>query len=273
MKTLICVAGLPYAKSTLVFGSLIANLDEPHVTLLTVVEKKRDIAAAEAMLAGARVILDAPVETAKVLVGSPVQEIIRECERGDYDIVVIGATAVSGLFGFFLHSVTRQVTRQAPISVLVVKEDQPMLRRILICTGGQQVSRDVVTKGARLAHAAGAEVRLLHVTDPVPGMYTGLATMEETLPEMLQSNTPIAQHLRWSAEVLAGYEITAEISLHRGIAVNEILREARESECDLMVIGAQVERATWLNELLVSTVTPQVVERAPCSVLVVKSTT
>jgi nucleotide-binding universal stress UspA family protein len=59
--------------------------------------------------------------------------------------------------------------------------------------------------------------------------------------------------------------------MHRGVAVNEILRETHESGCDMLVIGAQVERTTWLNELLMSTVTPQVVDRASCSVLVVRS--
>lgn len=270
MKTLICVAGMPYAKPTIVFGGLMASLGAPHVTLLTVVEKGRDVIGAEAMLAGAQTLLDVPVEAVKVRSGAPVEEIIKEASTGEYEMVVIGATVVKGLFGSFLHSISKKVTRQSPVSVLVVKEDRPVLRRILICTGGQQVSRAVVKTGAKLAQAAEAQVRLLHVTDPVPGMYTGLEGMEETLTELLQSNTPLAEHLRWCAEVLASYGISAELTLQRGIAVAEILREAKECDCDLIVIGAQVEHASWLNEMLISTVTPNVVDHSPCSVLVVK---
>jgi nucleotide-binding universal stress UspA family protein len=271
VKTLICVAGIPYSKPTLEFGGLIAGLNTPEVTLLTVVNQERERAAAEAMLIEAKSLTDVPVHATKVRQGSPVEEIIQESRDGDYDMLVIGSSVVKGFLGVLLQSITRKVTSQAENSVLVVKEDRPLLRRILICTGGQQVSRSVVKAGARLARAAGAEVKLLHVADPMPAMYAGLDTMEETLAELLQSNTPIARHLRWSAEVLASYEITAELALHRGIAVNEILREASESDCDLLVIGAQVENASWLNELLISTVTPQVVDHAPCSVLVVRS--
>lgn len=273
MEILICISGMPYAKQTVVFGNLIASLGESYVTLLTVVDDEEEIEPAEATLREARKLLDVSEMTVKVRQGDPVHEIVRESRKGDYDFVIIGSRIAKGVFGLVFGSISGKVVQQASSSVLVVKEDRPQIRRILICTGGRQISRSVVTTGARLAQAAGAKVKLLHVVDRLPAMYAGLDTMEETLPELLQTNTPIAQHLRWTAEVLAHHEVQAELALHRGIAVDEILREASEMECDLLVIGAQVEQTTWLNELLVSTVTPQIVDRAPCSVLVVRSRT
>jgi nucleotide-binding universal stress UspA family protein len=271
VKTLICVAGMPYAEPTVRFGNLVAGLGASEVTLLKVIGKGGERESAEETLRRARKMIDVPLSELKVRQGQPVDEIIRESSEGDYDLIVVGERIVKGVFSLLLQSTARKVTSRAPSSVLVVKEPPLQLKRILICSGGRQVNRDVVKLGGRLAREAGAEVKLLHVTDAPPGMYTGLTAIEETLPELLQSNTPISRHLLWGVEVLAGYEVSAELVLHRGIAVDEILDEARRSNCDLLVIGAQVEKTTWLDDLLMSTVTPQVVDRSPCSVLVVRS--
>jgi len=271
VKTLICVAGMPYAVPTVKLGGLVAGLRNPDVTLLTVIKASGDEKAAYEMLAQAQMHMNLSVGALKVRKGSPVEEIVQESREGEYDLVVVGDHVVKGIFDIFLQSITSQVTRHALGSVLIVKGNRPQLQRILLATGGRQVSRNVVRSGAQLARDADAEVILLHVADPVPGMYTGLETMDESLQELLTSNTPIARHLRWAAQLLASYEIKAEVALNRGMAVNEILRKAKVSNSDLIVIGAQVENSTWLNDLLMSTVTPQVVDHAPCSILVVRS--
>lgn len=270
VKTLICVSGMPYSKPTLRFGSLLAALEPSEVTLLTVVGKKGEEPPAEALLGEARRLLDVPVTGMKIRHGSAVEQIIEESREGKYDMIVVGARIVRGLFDGIWHSVTRKVTKDAPSSVLVVRGEPAALRRILICTGGRQISRHVVKAGARLARAAGAEVKLLYVTDPVPAMYTGLNGIEETLPELLHSGTPIARHLRWGAELLASYEVKADLMFQQGIAATEIVQAAHDYQSDLIVIGAQVENSGWLDDLMIPTVTPQVVEHAPCSVLVVR---
>jgi len=54
--------------------------------------------------------------------GLPVDEIIREAQIGDYDLVVIGASGVSnGLKGWFLGNVTQQIVDQVVRPVLVVR--------------------------------------------------------------------------------------------------------------------------------------------------------
>jgi nucleotide-binding universal stress UspA family protein len=100
-------------------------------------------------------------------------------------------------------------------------------------------------------------------------MYTGLEEIEETLPELLQTDTPLAQHLRRSAKILARHQVTATLKQRHGVAADEILREALEGNYDLVVIGAS-GTAGRLREWLLGNVTRQVVEHALCSVLVVK---
>jgi nucleotide-binding universal stress UspA family protein len=152
--------------------------------------------------------------------------------------------------------------------VLVVNEERRNLDRILICTAGE-VDQGVVRVGARLAQRAEAETTVLHVANPVPTMYTGLEAMEETLPELLQRDTPVAGHLRDSARRLAEKEVEAEVQLRYGEATDQILREARSGDYDLVVIGPGAPAGS-LRRFLMTEVTSEVVARAPCPVLVVR---
>lgn len=269
MKILICVGGLPFAEPTLKFGNLVAALSASEVTLLTVVDGRIKKKEAAAMLAQARDMINVPIDELKVRKGQSVEEIVEEACNEGYDMIVVGSRVMNRFTQLLLRSVTQRVTERAPISVLVVKEERPSLKRILICTGGQKLNQAVIERGTQLAKAAEAAVQLLYVAGPVPGMYSGLEDMDETLPELLQTNTPIAQHLRWAARYLAEKGVVGDIKVRHGIVSEEILREAMEGDFDLIVIGARAEMSL-LNELLMEKVTPQVVEHAPSSVLVVR---
>ena len=270
MKILICVSGMPHAATTLRFGNLVAGLRPSQVSLLKVVEREADETAASEMLQQAQTLLSVPVESIKVRQGKSVPEIIREaCADQCYDMVVMGASQAGGLAQLFWRSSAEKVADRAPISVLVVKEERPSLQKILICVGGQQRNPAVVEWGVKLAQAAQAAVQMLYVTDPVPGMYSGLGEMEETLSELLQANTPVARHLRWSAQYLAEQEVAAAFKVRQGRAADQILLEAEAGDYDLLIIGARAEMPL-LNELLMDKVTPQIIANLPCSTLVVR---
>ena len=222
------------------------------------------------MLQQAQSLMSVPVESVKVRQGESVQEIIREtCATKCYDMVVIGARQAGGLAQLFWRSSAEKVADRAPVSVLVVKEERPSLQKILVCVGGQQLNPAVVEWGAKLAQASEAAVQMLYVTDPVPGMYTGLGEMDETLSELLQANTPVARHLRWSAQYLAEQEVAAAFKVRHGRAADQILLEAEAGGYDLLIMGARAEMSL-LNELLTDKVTPQIIANPPCSTLVVR---
>jgi len=54
--------------------------------------------------------------------GDPADLILSEAERGQYDLVVIGATGTRDLKHTMLGSVSAKVTWNAPCSVLMVRE-------------------------------------------------------------------------------------------------------------------------------------------------------
>jgi nucleotide-binding universal stress UspA family protein len=53
--------------------------------------------------------------------GNPATEILGEAERGEYDLIILGATGLADTKHAFLGSVSAKVARQAPCSVAVVK--------------------------------------------------------------------------------------------------------------------------------------------------------
>lgn len=270
MKVLICIRQLPYAEPTARFGGFISNLEDAFVTLMTVVERPEDISAAELGLRQASELIPSADVAVKIRVGEVVQEIIEESRDESYDIVVVGSYDAFGFLRALLGTIAGKIADLARSSVLVVREDRPKLKRILIPVGGQQMNRDVLKAGSRLAKIAGASVTVLYVTNPVPTMYTGLDAIDESLEELLQTDTPIAQHLHWSAQYLADQGLEAVVKMAQGVASDEILREARHGDYDLLVIGARSIAGGFLRKLVIDQVTPHVIERAPCSVLVIR---
>lgn len=269
MRTLICIRQLPHSKDTLRFGSLVAKLEDATISLMTVVDDDSAIPQAEAGLVEARALLEKPEAAIKVRKGNVRAEILKESQENEYDLIVLGAHVIAGFLDTFFGSITGKVADKATTSVLVARESKPELERILVSVGGQKLNRKLIETGANLAEAAGASLTALHVTAPVPAMYTGLEGMEETLEEMLQTDTPIAQHLRWIAKYLADRGIESEIEIRHGAIADELVREAIKGEYDLVVLGASALEGP-LQSLMTEKISPRVVDNAPCSVFVVK---
>jgi nucleotide-binding universal stress UspA family protein len=269
MKILLCIAGMPYAEPTIDFGGMIASATSSTVTLLHIVHQKERLAAGESMLTAARDMLPGLSVDTRIRQGDPTKGILAEVRQANHDLLILGAHREASTTGRLLGSVTQQIIRRAPVSVLVVRRPKSGLQRTLICTGGADVSKPVIGIGGWLTRAINAQATLLHIVSPVPSMYTGLEDIEETLPELLRTDTPIAQHLRDGAEILAQHQVSAALRLRYGVAADEILRETHEKDYDLVIIGAS-GTAGRLKGWLLGNVTRQIVEHAPCSVLVVR---
>ncbi len=270
MKMLICVSKLPYAEATVLFGGLIAGIEGANVTLTTVVHNETERPLAEEMLAKAQSLLTIPEANTKVCLGSPAAAILDEADNGEYDVIVIGAHILGGFFDRFTGSTMKTVAEKASTNVLVVKEKRLKLDQILVCTAAREADRPLIEKSANLAKNIGATVVAMYVAAPIPGMYTGLETMEETLTEMLQTDTIQAQELKWSAQYFVDQGVSAKLKLRRGIVTDEIHHEIHKNEYDLVIVGAQTEQNFW-NELLVGNITGDIVELSSNSVLVMRT--
>jgi len=268
MNILIFVASLPYSKPAISFGGKIAKLTDSRVTLLSAGIYQKDRDKSETLLTDAKALLhdDVEVET-RFHAAPPAKAVLQEVEAENYDLVVVRARKAIRYRQRLRGKVGRTIANEAPIPVLIIKQKRATLKRILICTGGTHYANKVIEMGAELARAAQAEVTLLHITNAVPTMYTGLDAVEETLPELLQTQTLIAQHLRDAAELLDSHNVKAQLEIRRGEVATELLQEADEGNYDLIIIGAT---RGALRSWFLGSVTREIVNHAKCPVLVVR---
>ncbi len=101
-------------------------------------------------------------------------------------------------------------------------------------------------------------------------MYTGLDQIDESVEELLQTDTAYAQHLRKGVEILNEKQIQSEVKIRRGIPIEEVVRETQTVNYDLVVIGTSaVNRG--IKEMLLGNLTIKIVDRVELPVLVVGS--
>ena len=270
MKILIYVGDRTADMPGIRLGSLLARSLGAELTLLHVAPKQKGKKAereeGEQLLDEvARTLEDIPVRT-RVRRGNVADRILAEVQENQQDILVICSSRIGG------HSrpvsVNREILPKMPCCVLAVKNPKEQIKRILILTGGIEISESMVKIGARIASALEAQVTLMHVVANVPSMYTGLENIEETLEELLKSNTPISHHLHRCAETLAEYGVPSTLMLKHGEPVYEIIRETDRQAYDLVILGAS-GATTGLREWFMGNVTRDVIDLVGIPVMVV----
>ncbi|MEA3336542.1 MAG: universal stress protein [Chloroflexota bacterium] len=265
MRTLVCVADMPFAAPTVRYAGVISRLMPGVVTVLNVSDQPVDETEARETLSQAMRLLPGLEIEGLTLQGKPEEQIAHHIETNNYDLVIMGERE-SGLTDLFPSSVVRSVANRVPAPIMVVKRERPSVERILLCLAGRENENGAVSLAARLAMGANARVTLLHVTDPLPSLYTGLATMEEKLAELLQTDTPVAQHLRKASAAFVDREIPTVLKLRHGSISHEILAEAEERNYDLIVIG-RTQPVSRIRRLWTRDVSKEVFDNARCPVL------
>jgi nucleotide-binding universal stress UspA family protein len=271
MKILMCTDGSPHSEVTLRYGALIAQADGGEVTILGVAERppergaiKRALEEGEAILTSANL-----KPLLKLREGHPAEEILKETEERDYDLLIAGAKGRWGITRFLLGSTALRLAQYSQIPVLLVKGERSSLKKILICTAGGEQGEADTHIGSHLAHLLQATTTVLHVMSQVPLTSKAIKYLEMPTTELVQQDTPEAIHLRRCLEIMKEIGARGECKIRRGLVVDEILAEAEEGDYDLIVIGAHV--AKGFMHFLLDDVTRQVITYIKRPVLVVRS--
>ncbi len=198
--------------------------------------------------------------------GKPIDEILAETSIERYDLFIIGTRERFSISDIFVGELAKRLADQAKISVLVVRNPRASIENILVTDSAQYMDDPAINLAGRIAQGTGARVTMLHVSGELPAMYTGLQTMEETITELLQSDTPIAGNLKLHAEQLRDLGVEAQIELRHGAPVEEILRAAEKQKPDLILVS---ESKQYGLGLFLVDIPMELVCRAPCPVLVV----
>lgn len=271
MKMLLCTIGSHKRETTLEFGISVARALSADLTLLGVAKKKDEIAplAEELEHRASRLVGEGLAVQVRVLSGEAEKTVLQEMKHETYDLVALGALAEQRSRVRFFDPVVVRIIDQAQTTVLAIKGGRTSLSKILICASGTEHGHLSIWAGAGLACGASARATVLHVVDAMPAMYAGLEQMEETLAELLQSDTEKARQLLWAAQVVKAECEVSEVKLRRGIAVDEILLEGQEGDYDLIVLGSS-QTAGGLRRALMGDLASEVVTRAERPVLVVR---
>ena len=306
MRILMCTDGSPYAERALRFGALIALSAKQPIVVLGVAEHRRErgrvreaLTRAEERLReqGARGVID--LQT-KLRVGQAGEQILRETEEHQYDLLIVGSRGRRGVTRFLLGSTANRLASHSLVPVLIVRSvlgtvrgERDSLDEILICTGAGKPSEESIKFGALVARAAGARATLLHVmsqllltpqaqmvdlelaTDVREARLSSIrlsssksAEAPQSNEEFLHSEAREALHLREGLKILEEAGVPARAKIRRGLVVDEIFAEAEEGDYDLIVVGAHAARG--LDRYLLDDMANKIVTHAQRPVLVVR---
>src|SRR5262249_10221507 len=135
------------------------------------------------------------------------------------------------------------------------------LRRILVPTDFSRSSENALAYAAAFAEKFGAEVVLLHVVQDL-ALFVPAAVMAAPprAPPGRQFLAAARQALEHAAAGVRGVTVRPEVA--EGVPYEEIVRQAREGDVDLIVMGTHGR--TGLAHVFLGSVAEKVVRRAPC---------
>jgi nucleotide-binding universal stress UspA family protein len=272
MKILVCSDGSERACRALASAASIAHATKAETTIFGITESEQDEPRLlEALREDSSVFREQNVQPEIVTkIGDPVTEIIRQTQTTVYDLVVIGAER-RGAQEFFLPSTKAYaITEAIAPPVLVVPVARPVIKKILICTGGGAYIENAVRFASKLAKDLSAEITLLNVIPQPPAMHGTIFRRQEDVTALLNSNSALARNLRTEKEIIEGAGVPAVVQIRHGIVIHQILAEVERCDYDLVVSGSWPVRDAWRN-YAIGNVTREIVNRTDRPVLVIRS--
>lgn len=147
------------------------------------------------------------------------------------------------------------------------------IKRILVATDFSDCSREAVDYALSFSDRLGAELTVVHVFERPVYFEVGVAhslqlqhNVDQWIRELKQE---ISQQMDALVKQLQGRAPAVRAVMNDGAPVEEILKAARETSADLIVIGTHGR--TGLPHVLLGSVAERVVRNAPCPVLTVRS--
>lgn len=269
MKILIILDSERYNHPPVMMGKIIFKAVSGSVDILVVVPKGGHPENGQAVAQQASQDLDDTQSRILIEEGETTAVIKGVLENEAYQLIIVNADRIPRLRKTI--EVDPILIKQSEISLLITQNTKPKIDRILLCTACSADDYRLINQATKLAGSLSAAVTMLHVVaGAVPTMYTGLGQIEETVEEMLQTDTYCAKYLRKSVEILKENQIESEVKIRRGIPIEEIVRETQIENYDLVIIGSSAV-TRGLKEMLLGNLVIKIIDRVELPVLVVGS--
>lgn len=158
-------------------------------------------------------------------------------------------------------STVTHLVRLGSVPVLATDGVATDIRRVLVAADLSYAAGPAIATAQRWATLLGAQLRVLHVVEPVP-IVPGMTMGIEDDDMFLSSERAVDAEIR---PLVAGPD--ADIVIRRGRAAAAITSEARQWRADLIVVGSHGRG--WVDRLLIGSVSERLLNVLPASVLVV----
>jgi nucleotide-binding universal stress UspA family protein len=211
-----------------------------------------------------------------VVTGDPRKEIVARAAATDADWIVVGPHSTSGVIGFLLGSVAKEVLRNAPCSVRIVRSTRPGAdMRVLLATDGSECSQEATQSIVKRQWPKGTEVRVLSAVELAPSFmqaafeppFVDPQGMEEIREAAISHAQNAIAEARGALEQ-ASLQTSESLSVLLEDAKKVILDEAHEWKADLIVVGSHGRHG--LERFLIGSTSEAVAMHADCTVDVVR---
>lgn len=220
---------------------------------------------------------------ARLLEGEPAHAILAAAEEFSADLIAIGSRGLTGLEGFLLGSVARNVAKHAHCSVLVAhalavgsEAETPAptsIRSIVVGVDGSAGGGQALELLAGLDWPATTRITLAHVTHRANPYHF----LPPGNPDAFQREIETVRRGHWATaralleparQRLERAELSAETEIREGDPANELMTLAREREADLILCGAR--GTSLIQRLLVGSVADRLLRGARIPVLLAR---
>jgi nucleotide-binding universal stress UspA family protein len=208
--------------------------------------------------------------------GSPTGILLGQAENWKPDLIVVGARGQTALSDIFLGHVSQKVSAEAhcPVRVARGREDSAEVPiRLVIGIDGSPGSEAAVAEVAKRHWPAGTEVRIVNALWNLPPPSPDLEVHETfalQISEWVASeNARIREMIERSKRKLAARGLKVTVVVREADPKRLLVDEANDWEADCIFVGAR--GMGRLERLLLGSVSTTIVQRASCSVEIVRA--
>lgn len=199
--------------------------------------------------------------------GSPIDEIVRQADAQDADLLVLGARGTGFLRRLLLGTTSERLLGRTTRPLLVVRQTpHEPYRRVLVALDFSPWSAQAVALARRVAPHA--QLVLLSAFEVPFGEKLQFAGVDAATIEMYrrQARTAATQRLHALAQAAGLRPMQYDACIVEGDASQRIVEQEQELDCDLVVLGKHGQSAA--EDLLLGSVTKHVLAEGANDVLV-----
>jgi len=212
----------------------------------------------------------------EVIMGYPSETIIEYTSQHSPDLIVMGVKE-KGLLGDLLGSVAANVVHSGKWPVLIVRHPYNGLKRVLLVTDGSSTSHFTYEYLGAFSLPPQTRLEVMHVIPSVrtvfmvepAGLVLPTLTPEDEARLNRENEIQGDEILERACYELGMQGMEAKRVLRTGDSVEQILNYIETNQIDMLVCGSR--GIGNLTGWLLGSVSRELVLRAPCSVLVVRS--